>query len=144
MNWSKTCPCCGNVIAAYTINLNRLLVAAFIQFAEGRIRAGEPVRKSELRLGHSQYGNFQKLRHFGLIEKRDGQRWEMTSLGWQWLRGQAKIHNPSGHMANAALPPEHPAWSTHEEPRRLVSITEMMPEEWKVRAHYAAEKAGAA
>lgn len=141
MNYRKACECCGHVVTAYTVNLNRPLVGAFVQFAEVRVRAGEPVRKSELKLGHSQYGNFQKLRHFGLIEKR-GQRWEMTPLGWSFLRGSARLLNPAGQFGNSTLPEGHPAWSTHEEGRASVSIADVMPEEWRERASYVAEKVG--
>ncbi len=144
MDFHRACPHCGHVVTAYTVHLNRALAGAFVQFAEARIAAGGPLRKAELRLSHSQYGNFQKLCHFGLIEKRDLSRWEMTPLGWDFLRGRATILNPAGQFGNATLPAEHPAWSTHEDGRRPVSIRDVMPEEWKERAHYVAEKAGAA
>lgn len=144
LDFHKVCEHCGHVVSAYTVRLNAPLLGAFIAFAEARIRTGAPLPKSDLSLGHSQYGNFQKLRHFGLIEKRVAQCWEMTALGWEFLRGRATVLHPAGQFGNSTLPPDHPAWSTLTEPRKAVSIGDVLPAEWRQRASYAAEKAGAA
>lgn len=144
MNWHQTCPHCGVVTTAYTVNLNGPMVTAFVAFAEARIRLGHPLVKGELELDNSQYGNFQKLRHFGLIEPRANRSWEMTSLGWDFLRGREPVLNPAGQFGNSTLPSGHPAWATHKVARHYIRIADVLPEAWKQRAEYAAEKAGAA
>ncbi len=144
MNYHKTCDHCGQVTTAYTVHLNRPLALAFLVFADTRIRVGRPVKKGELELSNSQYGNFQKLRHFGVVEKRDGGAWEMTPVGWSFLAGKTLLLNPAGHFGNATLPEGHPAWSTHEEPRVPLKLSDALPEEWRQRAEYVAEKKGVA
>jgi hypothetical protein len=124
--------------------LNRALAAAFVAFAERRIRSTGPIKKSEIELSHSQYGNFQKLRHFQLIQKGDDQTWEMTPFGWEFLTGNAMVLNPAGQFGNATLGPDNPAWLTHKGERKAVSIREILPVEWKERLDYVAEKRGAA
>lgn len=144
MRFSRACPCCGNTTTAYTVHLNSKLVLAFLVFADCRIRTGGPVRKGDLELDNSQYGNFQKLRHFGLIAKAGGDLWEMTPLGWDFVRGRVSLLNPAGQFGNATLEANHPAWATHAEGRKEVRITDVLPAEWRERASYVAEKAGAA
>lgn len=153
MNYSRQCQCCGRRVTAYLVHLNAGLVSAFVAFAEARIRLGRPVRKAEIALDHSQYGNFQKLKHFGLVElstfgnsKEDEatEGWEMTPAGWSFLRGGLAVDTPAAQFGNTTLTADHEAWSTHKEPRRMVTIREVLPTEWQTRAEYAAQKAGAA
>lgn len=141
MNYHETCPHCGAKVTAYLVRLNEPLLGAFLLFAEARIRAGAPVRKSDLPLDHSQYGNFQKLRHFGLVRAVEGGVWEMTPAGWDFLRGRGRVLNPAAQFGNGALPEDHPAWMTHRGERVLVSIRDVLPTAWQQRADYAAEKA---
>ncbi len=144
MNYSKTCDHCGHTLTAFTIHMNAGLASAFVAFSIFRISAGRPVKKRDLNLDHSQYGNFQKLRHFGLIEKRELGAWEMTPTGWAWLTGKTLVLNPAAQFGNTTLPENHPAWLTHAEPRTPIKLADSLPAEWKERASYIAEKAGAA
>ena len=145
MNYQDVCPHCGHKTTAYTLPLNEGLVRAFLAFKEARIQLGRPVKKGELGLTNSQYGNFQNLRHFGLVSQVEkGRDWEMTQLGWDFVAGRRKILNPAGHLGGETLPDDHLAWSTHPKARELVSIYDVLPEDYKQRAEYQAEKVGAA
>ncbi len=145
MNYQDTCLHCGRKTTAYTLPLNNGLVRAFLSFVDARVRLGRPVMKGELDLTNSQYGNFQNLRHFGLIGQLEkGKEWEMNPLGWAFYNGRAKVLNPAGHLGGETLPEDHLAWSTHDGKRVLVGILDVLPEEYKQRPEFAAEKAGAA
>lgn len=145
MNYSATCPHCSHKTTAYTLPLNEGLVRAFLKFADARIRLGRPVKKGELALTNSQYANFQNLRHFNLIMQADkGREWEFTKLGHEFRLGRAKVLNPAGHLGGETLPADHLAWSTHDGARTEISILDVLPDEYKQRPEYAAEKRGAA
>lgn len=146
MKYHDTCPHCGHKTTAYTLPLNEGLVRAFLTFKEARVRLGRPVKKGELGLTNSQYGNFQNLRHFGLIMQTNGKGrdWEMTFLGWDFVTGRKKILNPAGHLGGVTLAEDHLAWSTHPKRRELVSIFDVLPADYKQRPEYQEEKAGAA
>lgn len=145
MNYRKTCDHCGHVLTAYTLPLNESLVRAFLSFSLARLRLRRPVKKGELELTNAQYSNFQNLRHFGLIFQHEkGRHWEITPLGISFLKGKSSVFSPAGHLGGMTLLAGHPAWSTHADPRRDVFIGDIMPEEWKDRAEFAAEKMGAA
>ena len=145
MNHREICGHCGHVTTAYTLNLNEPLMQAFLMFAERRVRAGRPIKKGEIELAPAQYSNFQNLRHMGLIQQEaKGAAWEMTPLGWEFIRGQSPVLNPAGHMGGMTLPVNHPAWTTHEGDRNAVWIKDVLPSEWRDRMSFAQEKAGAA
>lgn len=144
MNYRDTCPHCGHVSTAYTLRMNEPMIRAFIAFATARHRLGRPVKKGELELTNAQYSNFQNLRHFGLIHQPEkGRHWEMTPLGWAFLRGKSSIFTPAAHLGGVTLLPTHPAWRTHEEARKDVFIRDVLPDEWKDRSEFQAEKIGA-
>lgn len=145
MNYRDTCPHCGHTTTAYTLPLNESLVRAFLSFAMARVRLRRPVKKGELELTNAQYSNFQNLRHFGLIFQHEkGRHWEITPLGIAFLEGRSSVFSPAGHLGGVTLLPTHPAWRTHAEARRDIFIKEILPEEWKDRSAYIAEKVGAA
>ena len=147
MNYHEDCPCCGTRITAYTVPLNRGLARAFLKFADARLRFGRSVEKFELELDHSQYGNFQKLRYFGLIALVDadvpegsGRAWEMTPLGFNFLRGRATVLTPAGHFKGQPIPDDDLKWATHAPGRKPVSIQDVLGDEWKQRPEWVAEK----
>lgn len=143
MKYAETCPHCGRRVTAYTLRMNVPLARAFLAFATARIRLGRPVKKGELSLTNAQYSNFQNMRHFGIISQQDrGRYWEITPLGWSFLRGKSSVFSPAGHLGGMTLLAGHPAWATHEEGRRDLFIRDVMPEEWKDRAEFQTEKTG--
>lgn len=144
MNFHDTCPHCGRRVTAYVVHLNAQLLEAFVLFAEARIVANGPIEKAGLELSHSQYGNFQKLRHFRLIERRESNTWEMTPHGWGFLMGQMSVYSPAAQFGNTTLDADHPAWATHKESRQTVRIGDVLPSDWQQRADYVAQKRGAA
>lgn len=141
MNYHEDCPHCGKRITAYTLPLNRGLALAFLTFADARIRLQRPVEKGELGLSNSQYGNFQNLRHFGLIFQLErGRAWELTRLGLSFAMGEASVPSPVAHFGAETLPEDHLAWSTHKGPRAKVTIRDVLPAEWKAREEFKVEK----
>jgi hypothetical protein len=150
MKYSKKCECCGHVVTAYTLPLNEGMVRAFILFARKYIQAvtdksrkDHMLKKGEIGLTNTQYSNFQNLRHYGLIWQRErGGAWMLTKLGSEFYFGTATILTPAAHMGGNTLPPDHPAWNTHPQPRRTISIRDVLPEEYKQRPEFQAEKSG--
>lgn len=141
MKYFEDCPHCKRRVTAYTQPLNAGLASAFVALADARLRLNGPVPKSELKLTHSQYGNFQKLRYFGFAFFQN-EGWDVTRFGWEWLTGKNTVLSPAGWMGNEELPDDHLAWSTHRDPRRPVHVTEMLGGTWKRRADFALEKTG--
>ncbi len=128
-------------VSAYTVPLNRGLALAFLEFAKQRMTLGRPVDKFEMKLSHSQYGNFNKLRHFGIVDQVEkGKSWDFTKLGLEFFLGKTKILSPAGHFAGKAMEEGHLAWMTHKEGRALVSLCDVLPEEWKDLEAYRMEK----
>lgn len=145
MNYSTRCSHCGHQVTAYTLRMNQHLALAFVQFCKARIATGRAMRKGEIELENAAYSNFQNLRHFGIISQAErGSTWEVTPLGWLWLRGQVPIQNPAGHMAGVTLDETHPAWSTHAEPRQDLWIGDAVPANFDMRPYYQDQKVGAA
>jgi hypothetical protein len=143
MNFHRDCACCGNRVTAYTLPLNEGLVRAFLKFSDARLRIGRPCKKGEIGLENSEYSNFQNLRHFYLIAQAEkGRSWEMTDIGWAFLRGEMHLMTPAAHLGGETLPSTHEAWATHHETRRAVRISDVMPEDWKQRNAFKAEKTG--
>lgn len=143
MNYHEKCACCGHRVTAYTLHLNRKIVEAFIKFADARIRLGRPVSKGELGLTNGQYGNFQNLRHFGIIIQHEkAGPWEITPLGLRFLAGVADLPTPVAHMDGKTLDEDDLKWSTHDGKRSRKTIREVMPEDWKTREEYQLEKWG--
>lgn len=144
MNYHSDCPHCGRRVTAYALPMNRGLALAFLAFADARMRLGRPVEKGELGLTNSQYGNFQNLRHFKLIfQLEKGRAWELTTFGISFALGQASVLSPVGHFGGETLEDDHLAWSTHKGERKRVTIRDVLPDEWKQREAYKAEKTDA-
>lgn len=147
MKYTERCQCCGHVKTAYTLPMNEGMVRAFVLFMrefarkKTKTHAGAGVKKGDIGLSNSQYGNFQNLRHFGLIfQVHKGGPWTPTQLGWNFYLGTATILNPAGHMAGETLAADHAAWNTHPQERRRITIHEVLPEEWKQREEFQQEK----
>lgn len=145
MNYTSDCPHCGHRITAYTVHMNRPLALAFLAFCDARMRLGRPVEKGEIGLSNSQYSNFMILRHFNLIfQLEKGRAWEFNPLGILFLEGKASVLSPAAHFGGETLGIDHHAWSTHPHKRQMVSLQQVLPEEWKRREEFAAEKSGSA
>lgn len=89
------CRDCGGSLKMFWHGLGPALVDTLVVVADHvQKQQLNVVRKSAIELSHSQYGNFQKLRYFGLIhhlKDDDGKEirdaWLITSSGWKFLRG---------------------------------------------------------
>lgn len=141
MNYHEDCRCCGHRITAYTLHLNRKLVVAFLKFVDKRVALRRPIAKGEIGLTNGEYGNFQNLRHFGIVSQFEkGSAWDLTPLGWRFLRGEIDLPTPVAHFKGETLTEDHLAWATHDGPRRRKYIRDLLPEDWKTRPEYQAEK----
>ena len=142
MKYHKSCEYCGHRISAYTIGLNQSQISAFSRFAAKYLENGrKPLLKPAIGLSNAQYTNFHNLVYFGIIFKapeHDG--WYLTELGEKFYYGETDILTPAGFMGGQALSEEHEAWKTHDKPRKLVNIRDLMPLEWKKRPQYQQEK----
>lgn len=92
------CPHCGASMKMYWHRLNAGLVHALVKVYTRVVEKNEnKVSKKEIKLTHSEYGNFQKLRFHALIAKykENGQwvrgTWLLTHRGAQFLRGEIQI-----------------------------------------------------
>lgn len=145
MKYSKKCECCGHTVTAYTLPMNEGMIRAFLTFAieytRKRTKTRTGLKKGEIGLTNTQYSNFQNLRHFDLIQQEErGGIWHLSALGWKFFAGTATILTPAAHMGGVTLAPDHPAWSTHPHERRVISIRDVLPEEYKQRPEFQAEK----
>lgn len=93
-NWQpgdKRCRCCKGSLRMNWHSLSPALVD-LLAIAGRRVKEQgglNEIHKRDLELTTSQYGNFQKLRYFGLITHVDdeGTAWLITRQGWSFLRG---------------------------------------------------------
>lgn len=129
-------------VTAYTLYLNEGMVDAFKRFMVLWMNVRMPVPKGDIGLTTSQYGNFQNLRHFGIIEQAEkGSGWQPTELGMAFYTGKAGVLEPAGMMDGETLDDRHPAWRTHGEGRNLRMIGETGRREYKKREEYQNEVA---
>lgn len=142
MNYHQDCPCCRHRTTAYTLPFNRGLARGFLKFADAYLASGgKPQDKGSLKLTNSEYGNFQNLRHYGLVvQEAKGKGWILTTRGEAFLCGKIKLLSPVAHFGGETLPDDHLAWATHDGARTEVSLAEVLPAEWKARQEYVAEK----
>jgi len=94
----EKCPQCGASMHKYWHRLTPGLVRTLVEVYKHVSSAGENhFSKKDLRLSHSQYGNFQKLRFHALIAKfkindlwTRGE-WVLTRRGADFLKGQIQV-----------------------------------------------------
>ena len=89
----KHCPYCDAPMVEYPHVLSKGLARCLYRLAQA---GGGPIHLDELKLTYNQRCNFQKLRYWDLVEKSDpenpkGGRWNLTPLGWQFVKGEIEI-----------------------------------------------------
>lgn len=141
MNFKKVCHHCGNLSAAYTHNLNAPLANAFISMVEYYEANKKPCNiNSDLGLDHEQIANFNKLRHFGIVDRIES-GWIPTKKGLSFYYGEEEILTPCASLENKTLPDDHEAWSTHLKERIYISLQDVSKEFcYKQRPEYQEEK----
>lgn len=86
----KICECCGAKMVEYKHILNKGLVSALYELS----RYPDPMPLTELDITRNQWTNFQKLRYWGLVEKKrnpDGSStgcWYVTEIGKRFINNQ--------------------------------------------------------
>lgn len=142
MKFTKKCECCNHVISAYTHNLNKGQVTAFNKFMELYFSIRRPINiNTEIRLTHNQLAGFRQLKFFGLVGKEGHNgHWYPTTKGTNFYYGEMAIQSPVATFNDEVLPIGHEAWLTHDKPIKYVYITDLLPEHYKRRPEYMAEK----
>jgi hypothetical protein len=98
MQETECCPLCGAKMKKYFHRITPGLVGILIKCYDFVKQNGQNrFKMNELKLSHSEYGNFQKLRFHALIAKHkvDGewvsQEWVMTTRGIEFLCGRISV-----------------------------------------------------
>lgn len=146
MKFHETCPHCGQVTTAYTINLSERMIDAFRIFVGKltkwlftfNVDLNKWLLKWEIGLSNSQYSNRQNLAHFGII-KQEWQKWYLTDLGINFYNGNVTLLTPAWFMGWKTLPEDHPAWITHK-PRKALYIREFEKQFQDQKEKYVEEK----
>jgi len=130
--------------SAYSITMNETNKNAFLQFASRFIGGGSKgLKKGDIGLKNAQYSNFQNLRHFGIIEQREGSnKWFLTEKGLQFYNGEIPIESPAGFIGGKTIERHHPAWDTYKGERSLMYINGFTTNEVKRKKEYQEEKTG--
>jgi hypothetical protein len=122
----KYCDCCGAKMVEYTHMLNLPLLTALLKL----YNAGHGEHHlRDLNLTYSERCNFQKLRYWGLVERREGGRWEMTMHGRFFARGEVRV--PRAVQTYRAKTVRYSMLELH--------ITEVTDGRWKQRIEWAEE-----
>jgi len=140
MKYQKECQCCGQSVTAYTHNINRQMIEAFIKLIEQYDKKKVPVNiNQELGLDHNQKCNLPKLQYYGLIV-RTPEGWLPTKQGHQFYYAEIGVLSPVATMGNELLSEDHEAWKTHEKKRKTVFINDIVANHYKRREEYQEEK----
>lgn len=82
------CPTCGHKIVDYKHSMTKVLVSCLRKL----YNAGGKSKKGPMNLTTTQFGNFQKLRYFGLAELNPKtQEWMLMPSGLAFLRGKIRV-----------------------------------------------------
>lgn len=82
------CPTCGHKIVDYKHSMTKVLVSCLRKL----YNAGGKSKKGPMNLTTTQFGNFQKLRYFGLAELNPKtQEWMLMPSGPAFLRGKIRV-----------------------------------------------------
>jgi len=132
---NNRCPICKAKVVAYTHRLNKTLVNALIKARAKATekRDGEKPAyvihpREELGLSKTEYNNWQKLRHWGLIAKYKVKGewikgyWVITKLGGDFISGNVKVPGWVKTFRNHKLP-------KGGESEKLVSVGDILDTE---------------
>lgn len=130
------CPHCGASLKQYwhtlTPGLVKTLVQVYLKVSEKRVNQ---FGMKEIKLTHSQYGNFQKLRFHAMIAKikENGEvikgQWLITGRGVNFLTGKCEVPERVQTFRNKVIDHSHD----------LVNVTQVMkdsPEFWETDFDY--------
>lgn len=125
------CEYCGAKMVEYRHTLSKSLLRPLVRFS--RLGKGYHSPSKQEKMTHSQLANWQKLRYWGLIAKAPdetgkGGYWEITELGWGFLRGEYRVQKY--------------AWTYRGDWRRFDGETQTVDQitgGWKYRPDYARE-----
>lgn len=113
-------------IAAYPHKLNQSLAAAFVWMVEWYFRTKTACNvMTDIGLTHNQKANFQKLKHFGIVQNIKDGEWMPTPLGLDFYQGKIAILDTAASLDNETLPYSHPCWKTHARELQAVYIHDL-------------------
>jgi len=110
----EKCSHCGNIVYAYSHNLNQPLVKALFDLVGLYEQLKRPLNlQKDLELTKNQYNNFQKLKYFDLVSDIPGTAgWVPTSRGIDFIYGKIAIRNIAVSFGNKILAYNHQAWKS--------------------------------
>lgn len=134
-------------VSAYTHNLNKSLVQAFVRMTEVYIRTKQSVNIADektMNLSFSQRTNFQKLQYFDLVKKIPSKAGYIPTLkGLNFFFGRVQCFDIVATIGKIILPYSHHAWETHSVEPQLKFIWEYLGSkefQWKQKEEYQHEK----
>lgn len=139
MKYSKKCPCCGHVTAAYTYKLNKCRLATLRKIIDAYEQKNSAVGRKDLVLSNVEYSTLPHLQFWGFIQIAP-QGYYPTRQGVDFIYGRISVPETVAVLENEILPPEHEAWATHNGSRRKVMVWEIDETAFKQRPEYQAEK----
>ncbi len=112
------CDHCGHEERIYTHSLNQQIVGALRQLVDFfELKRTVCNLQKDLNLTKNQYNNFQKLRHFNLVEKTLG-GWIPTTVGRHFVRDEVSIYTDAASLNNTTLPPDHEVFEDKQRTRK--------------------------
>ena len=116
------------------------MIDAFKIFMEKFYREWEQgLRKEDIGLNNSQYGNWSNLKFFGIIRQEGSKRFP-TDLWVSFFLGNSPIKTPCAFMGAETLGDSHPARETHPSPRKEVWIGDFFKKTQDQKEKYQQEK----
>ena len=80
------------------------------------------------------------MQYYGLLKRIGDNEWIPTEEGIAFYYGEHKVLAPVATLANKVLPDDHDAWKTHIKKRQWLKINSVLPNFYKRRQEYQAEK----
>jgi hypothetical protein len=136
-NEGLPCPLCGQRVQVYWRNINSEMAWVAIRLYRYGLENGEDFAyMPDISAGkkHFGWGDYAKLRHWGVLEEQSGTRedgsnrvgyWRITDLGRQWVTGIVSLPRYVRVYNNQALGPPTP-YSKSGELRPEVSIRDAL------------------
>ena len=126
----KHCNCCGAKIVVYPHTLSERLVDCMLKLYKKDNYASH---LDDLGIDRKQNANFQKLRYFGLVEKKGtAGYWGLTYLGVEFIAGKVKVASQVwSYRGDTVAPPEGKAKDI-----KYVNISDYFPKVYQKREDY--------
>lgn len=131
---------CGKGSTAYTHRLNPSNIQAFRRFVQKWAQKRRPCDPEGLNFSHLQLCSWQRLKHWGLIQKVDDDaRYIVTPLGLDFYNGLVQLNDVVATINDERIPDDHEAWLTHGRKPRKTYIWQVDASGYKPKQEYIQE-----